>query len=452
MFSYNFQLAVKSLKERWSLTLLTVLTIALGLGLYTTVKTMGYQSSQIPLPHKSKNVYLIQLDNRETTAEEVTEPLRMVDMTYKDTMNLKALNIPGVNQTFNWHTFGILNVEDENITPIRTRAAVTTSEFFTMFDAPFLYGQGWGKEVDEQGNAVIVIGKIMNDLLFGGKNSVGETVRLNTQELTVIGVMNEWHLSRKFYDRGFSQGRPDDFYIPYKFALDTEQPRSAGFDCWAANAERARSFREGNTQELLTSECAWITYWAEIPDNQVDEYQSQLSRYMESQQAFGRFPRGTNYFVTNLEELFAWINSRNGFIRVFSIISTLFFVVCLINAISILLAKFMRKKKEVSLRRALGAKKSTIMMQHVLEVIMIGFMGGIVGVIVAHFGLIGMMKIRLYSSDYTVRLEDIMPLFQLDIPMITSAFITSIICTLIVSIYPIWRLVNVPPASQLKSQ
>lgn len=452
MFNYNFQLALKSLKERPSLTFLTIFTIAIGLGLYTTVKTMGYQSAQIPLPHKSKNIFLVQMDNRETTAEEVELQARMVDTTYKDAMNLKAMSLPGVQQTFNWSTYGILNVEDENITPIRTFASVTTSDFFTMFETPFLYGQGWDKNADENGDAVIVISKLMNEQLFGGINSVGQTVRINTEVLRVIGVMDTWNLTRRFYDRSFNQGRPDNFYIPYTYALNTDMPRRAGFDCWAANAERARTFRTENKDELLNSECAWITFWAEIPDDQVEEYQDQLIRYIDTQKSFGRFPREIKTFVTNLDDQFNFINGRNTFINVFTIIATLFFSVCLLNAVGILLAKFMRKKKEVSLRRALGAKKSTIIMQHVIEVVIIGILGGVAGLAVAKLGLKGMVNIRLYSSDYTVRLEDILPYFQLDWTMILTAFATSIVCTLVVSIYPIWRLCNIAPASQLKSQ
>ena len=150
MLSYNFQLALKSLKERISLTLLTVFAIGIGLGLYIMVEAMAYQSGQTPLPHKSDRVYLIQMDNRELTAEDINEPMRMVDTTYKDAMNLLNIELSGVKQAINWSTYGILNVEDENITPIRTEAGVTSSDFFALADMPFLYGQGWDKSDDKK--------------------------------------------------------------------------------------------------------------------------------------------------------------------------------------------------------------------------------------------------------------------------------------------------------------
>jgi len=452
MFNYNLQLALKSIKDKPSLTFLTILAIALGLGLYTTVSTMSYQGSQIPLAHKSKNIFLVQMDNREITAEPVEHQMRMVDTTYKDTMNLMSMGLPGVEQTFTWSTYGILNVEDANINPLRTSAAVTSSGFFTMFEPPFLYGNGWDKTAEENGEAVIVISKLMNDKLFGGGNSVGKTVRINTHVLKVIGVLDTWHLTRKFYDRSYWSGYPDNFFIPHTYAMDNNLPRRAGFDCWAADADVARSFRTENKERLMNSECAWVTFWAEIPDEQVENYQQQLTNYIESQKSFGRFPRETLTYLTNLDDQFIYINGRNQFMNVFGMLATLFFAVCILNAVSILLAKFMRRTKEVSLRRALGAKKKTIIAQHVIEVIIIGFIGGVVGIIISYFGLQGMMSIRLYSSDYTVRLEDIIPLYQLDLVMISKAFATGIFCTLIASIYPIWRICNIPPASQLKAQ
>ena len=452
MFSYNLQLALKSLRERPALTILTILAIATGLGLYTTVKTMSYQSSQVPLAHKSKNIFLLQMDNREITADAVEHQSRMVDTTYKDTLNLMQLEMPGVKQTFNWSTYGILNVEDENINPLRTFAAVTSSAFFTMFEPPFLYGNGWDKATEESGEAVIVISKLMNDKLFGGRNSVGESVRINTHVLKIIGVLDTWHLTHKFYDRSFSRARPDNFFIPYTFAMENNLPRRAGFDCWAANADISRSFRTENTARLINSECAWVTFWAEVPEAKITDYRQQIMSYMGSEKALGRFPRKLEIYLTNLNDQLAYIHGRNQFLKTFSVLATLFFAVCLLNAVGILLAKFMRRKKEVSLRRALGAKKKTIIMQHLLEVIIIGLLGGALGVVISYFGLQGMMNIRLYSSDYTVRVEDVMPYFQLNWIMIANAFVTGIMCTIVASIYPIWRLCNIPPASQLKSQ
>ena len=137
---------------------------------------------------------------------------------------------------------------------------------------------------------------------------------------------------------------------------------------------------------------------------------------------------------------------------ILNIIAMMFFAVCLINAVSILMAKFMGRTKEVSLRRALGAKKKTIFQQHVIEVLMIGFIGGFIGVILAHFGLQGMLNISLYASDYMVLAKDLQPYHQMDWQMVGMAFLVALGSTMLVGLYPIWRICNVSPASQLKAQ
>ena len=48
-----------------------------------------------------------------------------------------------------------------------------------MFDVPFLYGSGWTADADREHQPLIVLSKALNDKLFGGANSTGQTVRWN---------------------------------------------------------------------------------------------------------------------------------------------------------------------------------------------------------------------------------------------------------------------------------
>ena len=57
------------------------------------------------------------------------------------------------------------------------------------------------------------------------------------------------------------------------------------------------------------------------------------------------------------------------------------------------MAKFLGAAPLVGLRRALGASKSTIFRQHLVEVGVIGFGGGLIGIGVAALGLLGLRKL-----------------------------------------------------------
>ena len=451
MFAYNAKLAFKSLNDRPSLTILMVAAIAIGLGLFMTTLTLAHQAGKIPIPHISQQIHLVQLDNREVTADDAENFNEMVDLTYQDTNNLLNLKMAGAEQTLVWNSYGILNVEEQNIQPLRSSIVATNHSFFNMFEVPFLYGKAWDSDADQFAQAVIVLTKKSNDYLFGGTNSVGQQVRLNTQVLTVIGVLDDWFLARKFYDRSYYQAFPDQGLIPSNFAFDNNLPRNARFDCWSTTTN-PRKFTNNYLTELKTSECAWITFWAKLPNNTKEDYQTQLGQYIDSQKLLGRFPRKNQYFLTNINEQLSIISSMGGRQQMLGIISYMFFAVCLINAVSILLAKFMRRTKEVSLRRALGAKKRTILQQHLIEVILIGVIGGLFGIAVTYLGLQAMLRVNLYASDYMRTAADLMPYHQMDWEMIMMAFSVSVGCTLLVGLYPIWRICNVSPASQLKAQ
>jgi putative ABC transport system permease protein len=451
MFAYNAKLAFKSLNDRPSLTVLMVAAIAVGLGLFMTMLTLGHQSAKIPIPHISQQIHLVQLDNREVTADDAERFDDMVDLTYQDANNLLNSDIAGAQQTLAWNTYGILNVEEQGIQPLRSSVVATNDAFFNMFEVPFLYGKGWESDADQFGQAVIVLSKASNDYLFGGINSVGQQVRLNTHVLTVIGVLDDWFLARKFYDRSYRQARPDQALVPSNFAFNNDLPRNARFDCWSTTSN-PRKFTNSYLTELKTSECAWITFWAKLPSSTKEDYQAQLAQYIDAQKSLGRFPRENQYFLTNINDQLTIINSSGGRQQMLSMISYMFFAVCLINAVSILLAKFMRRTKEVSLRRALGAKKGTILQQHLLEVIFIGVIGGLFGIAFTYLGLQAMLRVNLYATDYRNSVAELMPYHQMDWEMVMAAFSVSVGCTLLVGLYPIWRICNVSPASQLKAQ
>lgn len=452
MFKYNFKLAVRSLLDRPIMTFLMVLTIAIGLGLFMMVSTMRTQGGGVPLAHKAKNLYLIQLDNRELTAPEVSHHLRSVNVTYQDAKALLDRAPADIKHSITWTTNGILNIEDQNILPIRSIGAATNASFFSMYETPFLFGGPWQAKDDTDAVPLIVISKIINDRLFGGANSVGRTIRIGMEVFEITGVIDTWQLTRRFYDRTYFRSEPHEYFVPYTTALNADLTRFVYFRCWQRDQNMGQRFSTEARDRLLNSECSWPSLWAEIPDEQVDDYQQRLTDYVAEQQSYGRFPRGNVTHLSNLEYQIHWLNGLSGYIGNLSMQASLFFAVCILNAVAILLAKYMRRTKEVSLRRALGAKKRTIVSQHIMEVAMIGLMGGVLGSIIAYLFLQGMIKVAMFASDYTARVEDVAPLYALDISILLQTFAIGISCTLITSIYPIWRLCNTPPASQLKAE
>lgn len=63
MFGYYIKLALKSVKRNPILSLLMIIAIALGIGASMTTITINYLMSADPIPHKSHQLFHIQVDN-----------------------------------------------------------------------------------------------------------------------------------------------------------------------------------------------------------------------------------------------------------------------------------------------------------------------------------------------------------------------------------------------------
>ena len=123
-------------------------------------------------------------------------------------------------------------------------------------------------------------------------------------------------------------------------------------------------------------------------------------------------------------------------------LSFLFLLVCLLSTIALLLTKFVGKKGEISLRRALGASRKVIFKQQIAEVAIIGMTGGLIGLALAGLGLQGIEY--LYDAPAG--------LVRLDWIMMFTAIGVAIVSSVIAGIYPAWRVCQIPPAAQLKTQ
>ena len=458
MLAYSFQLALLSVKERWRLSLLAIITVAIGIGILMTIKAEAYQGLKLPLGEASLHYYLVQINNFELNGRTpLPEALRNPGLTYRDAMQLTRAETPAQNSSMNWKSLSVTNSLDQDQQPLLASTVVTDAGFFQMFKPPMLYGAPWSAQVDIQMEPVAIISKKLNDYFFAGNNSVGKQIQINNELLTIVGVMDNWKLSRRFYDRSFNNysvgALPDDLYMPHPVAVAAELRRFVNMYCWPSERSRQFDFINNDIQGLMDSECTWINYWVQLDsDADVAAYKTYLSQYVAQQKELGRFPQEELNFLSNSRTLSEESSALDGRFALLQTLSTIFFVVCLMNTIGILLAKFMRKSKEVSLRRALGAKKKTVLMQYFLEVSIIGVAGGAIGLLFAWLGLQGRLQLYRWIGDYQVSYADIAHNFQLDWVMVLTAISIALIGTILVGLYPIWRICNISPAAQLKAQ
>jgi len=130
-------------------------------------------------------------------------------------------------------------------------------------------------------------------------------------------------------------------------------------------------------------------------------------------------------------------------VRLATFVAFGFLAVCLLNAISLLLAKFTARVGSLSVHRALGASRLDVFAQCLLETALVGAAGGLLGLAAMLFGL----KIERLMLG-----ETLAPLARLDSGMVAITLCVAIASTIACGVYPSWRASRVPPALHLKAQ
>jgi putative ABC transport system permease protein len=437
MFSYYLKLGWLSIRRNPFLSALMIAAIAVGIGASMTIITVNYVMSGNPIPQKSDQLFYVQLDGWDPINHGDDDYELPDQVTYLDAMALMKAD-KAYRQVASNRSSLVLEPQGEGERPFSVSTRNTWADFFPMFELPFIYGSGWDDSTDDNLEKVVVLGKEINERVFGGENSVGRSVRLNGMDFQIVGVMDEYLPVPRFYDvttGAFDE--PAEIFIPFNIAVEYELSRNGNTSCW-------KSPDGDGFEAFLNSECVWIQFWAELRnDEEKQDYMAFLNAYAEQQKELGRFPRPIN---NRLSDVMEWMENQEVVeedARVMLGLSLLFLVVCLLNTVGLLLAKFLGKSADISLRRALGASRSSLFIQHMIESGMIGLGGGIFGLGLTWLGLRG---IEMLFGDF------IKNLVGLDGVMVLAAIGLAIVSALLAGLYPTWRACRIAPASQLKLQ
>ncbi len=209
------------------------------------------------------------------------------------------------------------------------------------------YGRNLQYSDMEARRKVAVIGAYVAEELYGGsQNAVGETVKLNGDSYTIVGVVERQTESSSEFDDGCM----DDFvWIPYSRAV--KMARNAVINNYIFTS------RDINDTETCTTELKNFLY-----------------EKMKSENL---------YTVTAMSSL---LDSLNEQIAMMSMmlggIAGISLLVAGVGVMNIMLVSVTERTREIGIRKALGAKKSVIMLQFVIEALVTSSIGGIIGIMI----------------------------------------------------------------------
>jgi putative ABC transport system permease protein len=208
-----------------------------------------------------------------------------------------------------------------------------------------LQGSWYTMEDEAQANRKCVLGFIAYQELFGeGTNAIGSTIRIRNQNFEVIGVVN--------YKGGTGNWNPDDqVYIP----LNTAKTRLMGRNTLGTIQ------MQGSNTELLP-----------IMQSQVEEVLGRKRRNAGGEPLFRVMNQGE------------WIEQMETQTRLLSVllagIASISLLVGGIGIMNIMLVSVTERTREIGLRKAIGAKRESILSQFLLESVVMCSVGGLLGI------------------------------------------------------------------------
>ncbi|HBK47599.1 MAG TPA: ABC transporter ATP-binding protein, partial [Xanthomonadaceae bacterium] len=427
---------LRSFRRNKVLTVLMVLAIALGIGASMTTLTVFHVLSGDPIPTKSDRLFNVRVDPEPaSTYQPGIEPEGQ--LTRYDAEALLR-DKRALRQTITTGGTGAIEPQNSTLKPFQLSVRFATADFFPMFEVPMLQGQGWSAADDEARARVVVISRALSEKLFGTTAAVGRDLRLEKNAYRVVGVIDDWRPTPRFYDLYNGRyGESEQLFVPFATAMDVKLARRGNMNCFSADGA------PNSDGTALTASCTWLQYWVELQrPSQAADYKAYLDNYSAQQRQAGRFQRPPNTRLRDVMELLQFRKVVPSDVRLQMWLAISFLVVCLLNSVGLLLAKFLRRSGEIGVRRALGASRRDIFVQCLVEAVSVGAVGGVLGLGLA---LLGLAAVRRQPAEYAA-------LAHLDLPMLLTTVALTLVASTLAGLLPAWRAMQVPPALQLKSQ
>src|SRR3989454_4909200 len=338
----DFRFSLRLMRKRPGMTFLVIAALVLGIGANSAVFTVvnSVLLRPFPLPEPDRVVVIL------ATSKQVPN----MGVSYPEYLDWKeqshSFQPMATLQTVSFNMTGRGHAEHLN-------GIKASASFFKVLGLPPGLGRDFTEEDDRPGaSRVAIMGRGFWERRFGSDPGIlGKTLILNDQPYTVVGVEPD---NPFYWIRGFDVWIPGGLFIDQKM-MNRETRYLAVVARLAPSATRAQAQTE---MEAIASRLA-----NEFPQSNKD----------------------VGVTVVGLAELFT-VKGRKPLLLLLSASSLILFLAC-INVVTVFVSSAMERRKELSVRLALGADRSTLLRQMFVQSFLFALVSGSLGLAMAKAGV-----------------------------------------------------------------
>src|SRR6266516_754149 len=370
----DIRFALRMLAKNWSVTAFIVVVLALSIGANTAIFSVVNAALLRPLPY--------------------ADPDRLVRLS-EDSPNVPQMSISYPNfldwreQNKVFSGIAAMQFRSLNLTgkdePERLAGRAVSAELFDVLGVKPALGRSFAPEEDRQGaNPVAIISNGLWQRRFGSDPTIiNQQITLSGTSYTVIGVL----------PASYAYGTPTDVFVPIGLRADEMKARGEHPGIYAV----AR-LKPGVTVETARAELI-----------------AMAGRISEQ---YGM--KGNSATLTPLSEAFVG-DIRTTLLILLGAVGFVLAIACA-NVANLLLARAATRQKEMAIRTAVGAGRLRIIRQLLTESLLLAFLGGIVGVLFAYWGIDFLRSASTDSLPSTaiIKLDGSVLLFTLLVSLLTG--------------------------------
>jgi putative ABC transport system permease protein len=408
----DIRYALRQFRKNPRFTVVAALTLALGIGASTAIFSVVNTVLLHPLPYRDPGRLML-----------VTETLPAMSSDNVGVSASEYIDYRDRNRSFSqvaaYESAGF-NLTGEG-RPLRVNAAAVSASAFPLLGVSPELGHAFTEADDRYGSPHVVLlsHSLWQNQYGGDRNIVGKSVKLDEQSFTVVGVMPP---SFRFPFDGAPLSEMADLWVPDIFSPHLLAPENRTQEFGVGLVAR---LKPGVTQAQAQQDVSGIA----------QAFMQEYSQYSYA---------GTVRVQPKVYPFAAYeLDKARPLVLLLAMAVGCILLISCANVANLLLARASPRAREMAIRAALGAGRTRIIRQCLVETVLLSLIGAVAATLIAAGSN---WALRRFGPPNVPRLYEV----ALHPSAFTFALLLSVAVAILFGFAPAWRLSHVAPQGAVK--